>query len=589
MTMRRFMLGFLFALLLVAGSGGAALAQWQVPDHSVAIGRGSGTGFKFAAPGTAGTALISNGAGADPSFQALTNIFGPQSANTVLSGPTSGVAANPSFRALVSGDLPATVKPKNLGSIRFTSQYGGADWCANLIAALADIGTAPGTIYVDGDNQTINACSAVSQIDIGNKHTVQFVSGEVFTLTQTIRLGIGSSIIGTANGPTGGAGTNVVGTTLKWTGVVSGDVLLMFGTFKGVISNINVDCNSVSDCAGIHYDSNNSPPSSYNTIENVTLTRGHYGLLVGNRGTSHPTPVACNSNPSQSGCYEMDFLTFRNFLIFGTCADTTAVGIHVNSYFALQQSTIDTGNIQCANIGIRNVSSAGANTIIKNVVGGSVVGASPTLFQTDAGGAQGYNLWNNESEGGWTYAVHDSGCSGSGTNTESWISNGWNNPVLVDGCQTITETASGSGGITKTVGGSAVVYTSGSNTTAWTPSGSGIVYNQQMTWTPTTACGAGSGTWTGQTGKYTRYPGYTSYTVTATLSAVGTCSSSVTFSLPFTAGVSSGVGFGRESAINGRALAVTSNTTIISVFNYDNTFNGGNGATYQVSGTFASP
>lgn len=73
------------------------------------------------------------------------------------------------------------------------------------------------------------------------------------------------------------------------------------------------------------------------------------------------------------------FLTVRNFLIFGTCADTTAVGIYVNSYFALQQSTIDTGNIQCANIGIRNVSSAGANTIIKNVVGGSVVGASPTL------------------------------------------------------------------------------------------------------------------------------------------------------------------------------------------------------------------
>lgn len=482
----------------------------------------------------------------------------------------------------------STIAPKNLNTVRYASQYGQADWCANLVAAIADLGAVPGTIIVDS-NQVINACSAVATIDIGNQHSVQFVSGNVFTLNQTIRIGIGSSVIGTSNGPVGGPGTNVVGTTLKWTGATSGDVLLMFGSFKSSISNITVDCNAVSDCAGIHYDSNNNPPTSYNDITNITITRAHYGILVGQRGTSHPTPVACNSNPSQPGCYEMDFLTVRNFLIFGTCADATAVGIHVNSYFALQQSTIDTGNLQCVNIGIRNVSSAGANTIVKNVVGGSIVGTNPTLFQTDSGGAQGYNLWNNESEGGWTYAVHDSGCSGSGTNTESWISNGWNDPVLVDGCQTISEIGAGSGGILKTVGGSAVVYTLGANTTGWTPTGGGIVYNQQQSWTPTMSCAAGSGTWTGQTGKYTRYPGYTAYSVTATLSAVGTCSSGVQFSLPFTAGASPGTGSGRETALTGKSLAVSSGASVISVFNYDNTFNGGSGAVYLVSGTFPSP
>lgn len=99
----------------------------------------------------------------------------------------------------------------------------------------------------------------------------------------------------------------MVGTTLKWTGATSGDVLLMFGSFKSSISNINVDCNAVSDCAGIHYDSNNNPPSSYNDMINFTVTRAHYGILVGQRGTSHPTPVQCNTTPSQPGCYEMDF------------------------------------------------------------------------------------------------------------------------------------------------------------------------------------------------------------------------------------------------------------------------------------------
>lgn len=87
--------------------GTPAFAQWQTPNYSVPIGRGAGTGFKSASPGTSGQALVSNGASADPSFQAITGgAFGTQSANTVFSGPTSGAAASPAFRALVGADLP---------------------------------------------------------------------------------------------------------------------------------------------------------------------------------------------------------------------------------------------------------------------------------------------------------------------------------------------------------------------------------------------------------------------------------------------------------------------------------------------------
>lgn len=69
-----------------------AYAQWQVPTHSVPIGKGGGfTGFNKAVPGAAGQPLVSNGAGVDPSFQALPNVLGP---NDVYVNPSSGSDSN---------------------------------------------------------------------------------------------------------------------------------------------------------------------------------------------------------------------------------------------------------------------------------------------------------------------------------------------------------------------------------------------------------------------------------------------------------------------------------------------------------------
>lgn len=67
------MLRFIAAALFLAVFNPAA-AQWQTPDHSVPIGRGAGKqGFSSAAPGATGLPVVSNGATADPSFQALPN------------------------------------------------------------------------------------------------------------------------------------------------------------------------------------------------------------------------------------------------------------------------------------------------------------------------------------------------------------------------------------------------------------------------------------------------------------------------------------------------------------------------------------
>lgn len=60
-----------------------ALAQWQTPDHSIPIGRGGGVqGFRHVDPGTATYPLVSNGPGADVSYQKVQN-------SAITAGPAS--------------------------------------------------------------------------------------------------------------------------------------------------------------------------------------------------------------------------------------------------------------------------------------------------------------------------------------------------------------------------------------------------------------------------------------------------------------------------------------------------------------------
>lgn len=85
-----------FALVIAAGLALAAPAnaQWQTPIHSVPVGQGGGNiGFNNAVPGTAGQPLVSNGASADPSFQAVPSagIAAGAVDNTKLANPSTVV------------------------------------------------------------------------------------------------------------------------------------------------------------------------------------------------------------------------------------------------------------------------------------------------------------------------------------------------------------------------------------------------------------------------------------------------------------------------------------------------------------------
>ncbi|MET4493478.1 hypothetical protein [Bradyrhizobium sp. LA7.1] len=475
----------------------------------------------------------------------------------------------------------STINPRALNTVRYASQFGLADWCANVVAAIADIGAQPGIIVVD-NNQTINACSGAGNILLGNDHVLSFVSGGIYMLNRTIQFGnYGSAIIGIGGG-NGGAPPITTGSVVKWTGGVGSPMFYLFGSSFSYIARMGLDCNNTSGCIGIHMNGNNAPITTRNVFENFEISGAHVGIVIGSASTSAVSGAACASNVNQDGCSENDVFTIRGFQLFGNCGDTTAEGIRINSLNAAQLSSIGPANIQCANIGV-NVINMNDNFTLTGLTLGSVIGTNPTLINIGSGVVNGPDIISCESEAG-TYSVVDNAAGG----TQNWSGNQFNQPAITQG-NAITVSTSNIYNALQVGGATAFTSIGDVFSSGPTFAGSGILYNKQQTWTPTMACAAGSGTWTGQTGKYTRYPGYTAYSVTATLSALGTCSGSVQFSLPFTTGVSSGAGYGRESAINGKTLAVSSNTTIISVFNYDNTFNGGNGAVYMVSGTFPSP
>lgn len=77
-----------------------------------------GDGLYIGPVGALGQVLVSGGVGAPTWGSAL--VLSPQLANTVFAGPATGANADPTFRALVNADVPATLSGKTLTSATIT-------------------------------------------------------------------------------------------------------------------------------------------------------------------------------------------------------------------------------------------------------------------------------------------------------------------------------------------------------------------------------------------------------------------------------------------------------------------------------------
>ena len=100
-----------------------AFAQWQTPNHSVPIGKGSGiTGFGSAAPSTAGQPFVSQGASADPAFGTIGN-----------SGFTAGAADTykGSLNGTTTVDVPRAPCTAASQALRYTAGVGES--CGNIV------------------------------------------------------------------------------------------------------------------------------------------------------------------------------------------------------------------------------------------------------------------------------------------------------------------------------------------------------------------------------------------------------------------------------------------------------------------------
>jgi hypothetical protein len=143
-----------------------------------------------------------------------------QAANTVLAGPTTGAAAQPTMRALVAADLPtgdplAQYAPvlgrAGAQTVSLTSDSGGSG------TLQATSGATPGILFLNGATARVNAAGNFSRPPTTGTNSEQFGSTADASGSNNLAAGVGAVIsnvancvaVGTSATVTAGAGTAI--------------------------------------------------------------------------------------------------------------------------------------------------------------------------------------------------------------------------------------------------------------------------------------------------------------------------------------------------------------------------------------------
>lgn len=248
-----------------------------VGNHCVAVGKGAGkSGLTSVCPSGSGGALIDNGAGADPSFGAVVPSFSNQSANTVFSGPASGVAAQPTFRALVGADLPNPAVA-TLGGVQSKAVV-----ASNFLTGISVLGVVTSAQPAFSDiSGSLNLATQVTGV-LANANIATTLSGKTIdnnaNTIQNIQVVPGGRLTLTSNTPVLTTTVNSA-TTIYYTFAVHSMVPIYDGTnwqLKAYTQLTNDTTQSATGKAGPAAVANNSNYDLFvwNDAGTLRLTRG---------------------------------------------------------------------------------------------------------------------------------------------------------------------------------------------------------------------------------------------------------------------------------------------------------------------------
>ena len=322
-------------LIVPTGSGNfqfVAIENATTGGQSITVIGASGTGVTITNGSTAtvwfdGTNMVQSG-----SATSVSN----QNANTVYAGPTSGGAATPGFRALVTGDLPTNIPNANLQNssivINGTAVSLGGSATVNQFASLPSSGT------VLADYQLNDGTGTAPVDSSGNGNTGAFGSGGAAPTWTSQGLTMSGGYPSTATGQyfCSAGTTNAKTIQIAYTAnYPTGDNGPSYPTYYTLFANANI--------AGLGF---YSPSQNYGLSPGITVNGSQYTTMYGSfLGTHVFTVVLGVSGGSPAlDAYYLDGVPVQS-ITGGTPSYGTSTGVYCVGGANTGYSTYLYGNV----------------------------------------------------------------------------------------------------------------------------------------------------------------------------------------------------------------------------------------------------
>lgn len=358
-----------------------SLAQWQVPDHSVPIGRGGGAiGFKNVAPGTSGYVWTSNGPGADPSYQTL---------------PPFGTVTSITLQGGVSG-TPSPIT--GAGTVTADANYSG--FATSNCTLSASVGSNTLTVALKTNAGADPTAAQPCNINYRNS-TIS--NGSTSAVSQTSALSVNTFAVGASLGSSNNvpfrlwvvvfnnAGTNVL--ALVNCSTATSVAPLNEG---GVATSVAFTAGATS--AGVFYTPNGTTVSAkafrilgYVEYGSGLATAGSYvslptAIQVFGPGIKKPGDIVQDVYVQNS-----TVATTGNTYTLSATLPTPSGGILIASQSITPTATMNPIRVQAQGVGATSASSSNTvfiydatNSVTKSVVGTGATGGGGILFTLKA-------------------------------------------------------------------------------------------------------------------------------------------------------------------------------------------------------------